>query len=130
MSWNGLAESVPSGGMMREIEQDSLLASIAAASDDCILSLDQRGSIRWASPATEEVLGWRPADLVGRVLDELFPNEGSDLRAVAVRRLMAGDRVQPFIENGLRRDGTSFTAQVTLGPVVGPEGHIEGAVVI
>lgn len=130
MSWNGLAASVPSGGIMREIEQDGLLASIAAVSDDCILSLDELGAILWASPATEQVLGWRPDQLVGRVLDELFPTEGSDLRTAAVRRLLAGERVQPFIETSLRRDGTSFTAQVALGPIHDTEGRIQGAVVI
>lgn len=130
MSWNGLAESVPSGGMMREIEQGRLLASIAAVSDDCILSLDAHGAILWASPATEHVLGWQPDDLLGRVLDELFPSDGSEMRAAAVRRLLSGERVQPFIESGLRRDGSTFKAQVTLGPVPGPGGEIDGVVVL
>lgn len=130
MSWNGLAQSVPSGGIMPEIEQSGLLASIAAVSDDCILSLDKRGAIRWASPATEQVLGWRPEELAGGVLDELFPSEGGDIRAAAIRRLLAGERVQPFVETGLRRDGSSFMAQVTLGPVHEPDGSVGGAVVI
>ncbi len=130
MSWNGLAESVPSGGMMREIDQGRLLASIAATSDDCILSLDERGAIVWASPATEQVLGWRPDELAGRVLDELFQSEGSEMRAAAVRRMLAGERVRPFIETGLRGDGAPFKAQVTLGPVHDPEGGIRGVVVI
>src|SRR4051812_22978193 len=130
MSWYGLAESAPSGGTMREIEQGRLLASIAAASDDCILALDERGAIGWGSPATIQVLGWQPDELVGRVLDDLFPGAGGDARAAAVRRLLAGERVQPFFETSLRRDGTSFTAQVTLGPVPDDDGTVSGIVVI
>src|SRR6478735_148632 len=130
MSWNGLVESTPSGGMMREIDEGRLLTSIAAASDDCMLSLDDRGAILWASPATEHVLGWRPDELPGRGLDELFARDGAELRDVALSRVLAGDRVQPFVETGLRRDNTPFKVQVTLGPVPGSHGHPAGAVVI
>ena len=126
----GLVASSPSGGMMREIDQGQLLASIAATSHDCILSLDADAVVLWSSPATEQVLGWSPADLAGRHLRELFREEGSDRRAALVARLLTGERVEPFVDEGLRRDGSTFTAQVTLGPVHGPEDTITGVVVI
>jgi diguanylate cyclase (GGDEF)-like protein/PAS domain S-box-containing protein len=125
-----LASPPPSGGMMREIDQGQLLASIAATSHDCILSLDAEARILWASPATEEVLGWRPDDLAGRELGVLLPRGGSELRDAAVARLLAGERVEPFVDTGVRRDGTSFKAQVTLGPVHGPKDQITGVILI
>ncbi|CAI9409630.1 sensor domain-containing protein [Nocardioides sp. T2.26MG-1] len=115
---------------MREIDQGQLLASIAATSHDCILSLDTDAVIAWASPAIEQVLGWRAGDLAGRGFAVLFPGDGGDRRDAAVAGLLAGDRVEPYIDQGLRRDGSTFTAQVTLGPVRGPDDVITGVVVI
>ncbi|ABL80653.1 MULTISPECIES: PAS domain S-box protein [unclassified Nocardioides] len=125
-----LASPPPSGGMMREIDQGQLLASIAATSHDCILSLDSDARIRWASPATEQVLGWRPDDLAGCELGVLFPRDGSELRDATVARLLTGEQVEPFIDAGVRRDGSSFKAQVTLGPVHGPGDEITGVILI
>src|SRR4051794_29107131 len=68
---------------MHEIDQGQLLASIAATSHDCILSVDASGRIVWASPATEQVLGWRPEDLAGQPLETAFPEGQSELREAA-----------------------------------------------
>jgi diguanylate cyclase (GGDEF)-like protein/PAS domain S-box-containing protein len=127
---DGLPGSTPTGGLMRDIDQGQLLASIAAASHDCILSLDSAGVIVWASPATEQVLGWRPEDLAGRDVDVLFPREQGGARVAAVERLFAGERVEPFVDSGFRRDGGAFKAQVMLGPVHGPDGAITGVIAI
>ncbi len=128
---DGLLASPPRpGGMMREIDQGQLLASIAATSHDCILSLDAEAKILWASPATEQVLGWRPDDLAGGELGVLFPRDGSELRDATVARLLAGEQVEPFVDAGVRRDGSSFKAQVILGPVHGAGDEITGVIVI
>lgn len=119
---------------MREIDQGQLLASIAATSHDCILSLDVSGdadtAVVWASPATEQVLGWAPADLTGRALRALFPREGGERVAAMVARLLAGERVEPFVDEGVRRDGSTFTSQITLGPVQAPDDTVTGVVAI
>jgi len=127
---DGLVGKAPPGGKMHEIDQGQLLASIAATSHDCILSLDAAATILWASPATEQVLGWHPSDLAGCELDVLFPRDGSELRDATVARLLAGDWVEPFVDAGVRRDGSTFKAQITLGPVHGPEDEITGVIVI
>jgi diguanylate cyclase (GGDEF)-like protein/PAS domain S-box-containing protein len=115
---------------MQEIDQGQLLASIAATSHDCILSLDAAGAVLWASPATERVLGWCPEDLAGSAIDVIFPRENGELRVAALERLLVGDRVEPFVDTGFRRDGSTFKAQVMLGPVHGPNGTITGVIAI
>ena len=122
------AQGTALGGTMREIDQGQLLASIAATLHDCILSLDVDGSVQWASPATKGVLGWPPEDLAGRELATVFP--GGAQRHGAIRRLLAGERVEPFVEAGVRRDGSAFKAQLTLGPVHAPDGEITGVIVV
>ncbi len=118
------------GGDVHQIDQGQLLASIAATSRDCILSVDTRGTILWASPATVGLLGWRPEDLAGSELAILAPRQGGDVHAAYLHRLLAGERVAPFLDTVVRRDGSTFKASVTLGPVHDPAGAITGVTVI
>ncbi|MFC4785477.1 PAS domain S-box protein [Nocardioides sp. MAHUQ-72] len=115
---------------MLQIDQGRLLASIAATSHDCILSVDVRGVVWWASPATETVLGWRPEDLAGSELSLVVPREGGDVHAAYLRQVLEGERIQPFIDTAVRRDGSSFKASVVLGPVHGADGDVIGVTVI
>jgi diguanylate cyclase (GGDEF)-like protein/PAS domain S-box-containing protein len=124
------AAPAAAGVPARDIDQGQLLASIAATSHDCILSVDTAGTILWASPATEQVLGWRPEDLAGSSLAMIAPREGADLHAAHLDRLLAGERVAPFLDAGVRRDGSTFKASVTLGPVHDADGDITGVTVI
>lgn len=115
---------------MQQIDQGQLLASIAATSHDCILSVDIEGRILWASPATLHVLGWRPEDLAGSELSVVAPREGGDLHAAYLHQLLDGERVAPFLDAAVRRDGSTFKASVTLGPVHGTDGEVTGVTVI
>jgi diguanylate cyclase (GGDEF)-like protein/PAS domain S-box-containing protein len=115
---------------MREIDQGQLLASIAATLHDCILSLDADGTVQWASPATEGVLGWRPEELTGTRFSDLFPRDSAELSEAALQRLLAGERLEPFVQAGVRADGSTITAQITLGPVQRAEGGIGGAIAV
>ena len=150
MSWNGAALGEPlvppplepegrsavlegrssSGGKMAEIDQAQLLASIAATSHDCILSIDPATNILWASPATVDVLGWQPEDLAGSELTVVFPRDDTGLLDAALGRLLADERVEPFVASGVRRNGSTFKTQVTLGPVRDDDGRITGVTVI
>ena len=118
------------GGDVEQIDQGQLLASIAATSHDCILSVDVDGSILWASPATVDVLGWRPEDLAGSELSVVTPRQGGDVHAAHLQRLLEGERVAPFLDAVVRRDGSMFKASVTLGPVRDGGGAIIGVTVI
>jgi diguanylate cyclase (GGDEF)-like protein/PAS domain S-box-containing protein len=128
------AENRPSstwpGAMMHQIDEGQLLTGIAATLHDCILCLDAAGTVLWASPATAELLGWSADDLAGRSVDHLFAPDGADALAGAIDRLLAGARVEPFGETGVRRDGSAFTAQVTLGPVHDRDHRVTGVVAV
>ena len=76
------------GGVMHGIDHGQLLSSIAATLRDCLLALDATGRVTWASPASEELLGWRPDEIPEDALATLLP---------AVDRLRAGEPVDPFV---------------------------------
>jgi diguanylate cyclase (GGDEF)-like protein/PAS domain S-box-containing protein len=115
---------------VHEIDQGQLLASIAATSSDCILSLDRDGAIVWASPATRHVLGWWPEDLAGSDISVVTPRSGGDVNAAYLAQLLEGHRVDPFTDTGVKRDGSTFKAAVTLGPVHAATGEVTGVTVI
>lgn len=116
------------GGMMQEIDQGQLLASIAATLHDCILSLDPDGRVLWASPATHGVLGWRPDELAGQPVSVLLPS--GELPRAALARLLADEPVEPFVDTTLRRDGSTFSALISLGPLHAPDGGTTGVIVV
>ncbi|MEQ1702434.1 MAG: PAS domain-containing protein, partial [Ilumatobacteraceae bacterium] len=45
---------------------------LAENATDVVYALDTTGRITWVSPSVEEILGWRPGDLVGRLLHEIL----------------------------------------------------------
>jgi diguanylate cyclase (GGDEF)-like protein/PAS domain S-box-containing protein len=118
------------GGTVHEVDDGQLLASIAAASDECVICMALDGTILWASAATEAVLGWRTEELVGTYAAKLVPGGVTDLQAAYVERLRAGEAIEPLVKVGTKRDGTTFEAVVRLGAVCDPTGRLVGVTAI
>lgn len=115
---------------MQQIDHGRLLASIAATSRDCILSTDVAGTVLWASAAAEDVLGWRPEELAGNDLAMVATRLGGDVHDDHRARALAGERVPPFVDEVVRRDGSVVKASVALGPVHDRAGAVVGLTVI
>ncbi|OYR56093.1 PAS domain S-box protein [Halorubrum halodurans] len=64
---------------------DGFLASFVEGSSDPVISLDGEGTVVYANPAVGSVLGYAPADLVGRRLAALIPEATADRRARSLR---------------------------------------------
>jgi diguanylate cyclase (GGDEF)-like protein/PAS domain S-box-containing protein len=103
------------GGAVREVDHGQLLASIAAALDECVISMALDGTVLWASPATETVLGWPPDELLGTHVADLIPGGVTEAQAAYLEKLSAGKDVESFMQVGTKRDGTSFVAAIRLG---------------
>lgn len=63
-------------------EQRAEFRALVDAAPYPLLLVDARQRIRQANRATEEVFGWRPAELLGRGLDTLFAEPGPVLDAL------------------------------------------------
>lgn len=101
-----------------------------AAGTDCPLSLNTRGTIVWAGPATREVLGWSPEDLAGNHVSVLTPRLGGDLLEAHLALVLAGEDVATLVDVGVKRDGRSFKAGITLEPVRTGRGDVTGVTVV
>ncbi len=93
-----------------ERDHDRILASAGEG----IYHVDERGRITFANPAAGEMLGWSPAELVGKPAHELLHDTHAE-----------GSAYPRF----LRRDGTSFAVRLRSDAVPAGEGAA-GAVVV
>jgi len=88
---------------------------------DGIVVIDERGTIETLNPAAERLFGWPAAELAGRDVSVLMPDEHAAAHAGYIRRyLEAGDaRVIGTTRQGQarRRDGSTFTIELAVAEV-------------
>jgi PAS domain S-box-containing protein len=102
----------------------ALLDSIGEA----VLASRTDGTIVYANPAAERLLGWRPAELVGQNGLELLAGPGGDddgyqIHAKLLTNLRhSGEVTLP------RRDGTKVEAHLSGSPVLDAQGDVVGVI--
>ena len=91
---------------------------MAAATPGAVICADHEGSITHWNQAAERLFGWTVVEAIGQSLEIIVPEELRAAHRAGLSRLAAaGD--QAFVGRtvelpALRRDGTTFPAQVTL----------------
>ncbi len=94
------------------------LAKIVEFAPDAILLVDPDGTINYANPATEQLFGYAPPELIGRPLEILVPERFRD--AHARHRAEYSSRPEPrFIGTGIdlsgrHKSGSEFPIDVML----------------
>jgi PAS domain S-box-containing protein len=108
----------------------SRLAAIVASSEDAIASLELDGRVASWNAAAEAMFGYAAAEVVGRPLDHIVPQERQAAEGEVLKRALAGERIAPFESERCRRDGTRLPVSITLSPIhVEPE-HLAGVSLI
>jgi diguanylate cyclase (GGDEF)-like protein/PAS domain S-box-containing protein len=110
------------------------MQAITSSLGEGVLALDELGSVTFANPAAESLLGWRRGELVGRQIAEAVDPEGRDDSAptpewVHLPRLRAGETLRIDEHVVTRRDGSPLDVALTASPVV-RDGDVVGAVVV
>lgn len=111
----------------------SILRKLVDSSPDGLALTDGAGTLLLASRRLEEMFGYDPAELVGSPVERLIP---SGLR-VAHREHLAGYARRPVPRSmgrglrlvGLRKDQTTFPAQISLSPAPAEVGQFIVAVI-
>ncbi|HUF74845.1 MAG TPA: PAS domain S-box protein [Longimicrobiales bacterium] len=93
--------------------------ALASAAPDAIVAADSEGAVTYANPAAERTFGWTSSELAGRPLTVLMPERFREAhrRGLARFRDTGESRVLgPVVELvGLRKDGTEFPVELSLG---------------
>jgi PAS domain S-box-containing protein len=104
----------------------SRLATIVETSQDAILTKTLDGTITSWNPGAERMFGYAAGEAVGRPIAMLVPPDCAAQEAEFFRRLAAGERVEHFETERIRKDGQRLRVSVSLAPLRDRAGAIVG----
>jgi PAS domain S-box-containing protein len=111
----------------RAQEVERQLAAIIASSDDAILSTGLDMTIASWNLGAEKLYGYTAEEAIGRSVMMLVPEERKEEEPGIISRIRAGQKVEPFETQRLRRDGTLVDVLLSVSPVYDAHGRIVGA---
>ncbi len=111
---------------LRDSEQR--IRAILDAAVDAVITIDARGIIESANPATEKLFGYNPTELVGKNINKLMPAPfRTEHDGYLARYQLTGEKHVIGIGrevDGVRKDGTIFHAELTVSEVELDTGRI------
>ena len=102
------------------------LAAIVESTDDAITAQTLQGIITDWNPAAERLFGYTAAEIIGRPIGVLLPQDRAGEEAGILARIGQGERIRNFETVRMRRDGQAFPVSVTISPIWGSDGAIAG----
>jgi two-component system cell cycle sensor histidine kinase/response regulator CckA len=103
------------------------LAAIVESSDDAIVSKTLEGIVLTWNASAERIFGYSAQEMVGSSIYVLIPPKLHDEEREVLARIQRGERVAHFETTRRRKDGTLFPVDLTVSPVLDPQGRIVGA---
>ena len=99
---------------------------IVEAAHDAVITMDERGHILLANPATRRIFGYDPVEIVGKPMTMLMPVTMRKLHENGFRRYLATGKRQLNWQGvevtAQRRDGEEFPVEVSFGELTS-DGH-------
>src|SRR5882672_7918512 len=108
-----------SGRAQNAIER-AVLASIVESSHDAIIGMTESGAIGSWNPAAERLYGYPAEEIIGQPAHVLVPPERRAAEAAILRRIVAGEEVEPYQADRVSRDGTVVGVSLSISPIVDP----------
>jgi len=119
-------------GLVLDIDQrkqaeiaNAHLAAVVASSADAIESLALDGTILTWNHAAERLYGYAAAEVIGRALDVIVPEEQSDEIARTIAAVHNGENM-PIETRRRRKDGTLIDVAIDAAPIRTADGTIVG----
>jgi PAS domain S-box-containing protein len=103
------------------------LAAIVLSSHDAIVGCGLDGTVTSWNPAAAQLYGYVAEEVLGRDVLMLVPPEVAGAEEVVLRRIGAGERVEPYQADRVSKGGGRVRVWLTVSPVAGGDGQIVGA---
>jgi len=121
-------------GIMQDIDDRkqaeqvrSRLAAVVSSSDDAIITKTLDGVITTWNPAAERMFGYEAAEVIGKPITILFPENHLDEEPQILQRLRRGERVRHYETVRRRKDGQLLNVSLSVSPMKDGSGRIIGA---
>ena len=108
-------------------EQERRLSAVVEFSGEAILSATREAVISSWNPAAQRLYGYCAAEIVGRPVAALMPQDPPDELSALLDKVGAGQVVQNYETSAVRKDGTVFPACLTLSPICEADGTVTGS---
>ena len=110
----------------RAAETENQLATIVRSSHDAIMGKTLAGVITSWNPGAERLYGYCAEEMIGRNAKLLYPADQQATEANILSRIAAGERVEQYQTNRLRKGGAVVTVSLNMSPITDGTGMIVG----
>ena len=118
------AEVLAANTALRESEEK--FRSLVETTSDCIWEVDPQGCFIYLSPQFRHLLGYDPAEFLGRSPQDLIPAEDADQVSEGFKAIVASR--QPFAglqQHNIHRDGRVLTMEISGIPIFSSAGEYQ-----
>jgi PAS domain S-box-containing protein len=110
------------------IHRDALhLAAIVDSSDDAIVGKDLNSVVTSWNAAAERMFGYSAAEIVGKSVRVIIPDDRQHEEDDVLRRIRGGQRIEHYETSRRRKDGTLLPVSLTISPICNERGVVIGA---
>lgn len=121
----GLVQDITERKRVEEVQQQ--MAALVEFADDAIVTKSLDGVVRSWNPAAQQLLGYRPEEIIGKPVTLLLPPDRPDEELMILERLRKGERMSHFETVRRRKDGSLVDVSLTISPILDPAGTVVGA---
>jgi PAS domain S-box-containing protein len=107
-------------------EAHGRLVAIVQSSHDAIMGKTLDGLITSWNPGANRLYGYTEQDMLGRNADMLAPPQRQAEETQLLARIAAGERVEQYQTERIRKDGILIAVSLTLSPILDAAGRITG----
>jgi PAS domain S-box-containing protein len=111
----------------RAQEIERLLALMIASSNDAMLAIDLDMVITSWNAAAERLYGYSSQEAIGRSVMMLVPDDRAEEEPEILRQIRAGQVVNRYETQRLRKDGSLVDVLLSVSPIIDPSGRVIGA---
>ena len=112
----------------RKLASDKLrrLAQVIENTDDAVISKNLSSEILTWNAGAERMFGYSAAEVIGKPITVLFPDNLKDEEEYLLSRLKNGEHINQYDTQRITKYGLIRNVSVTLSPIYGDQGNVVG----
>jgi len=98
-------------------EKIRTLANIVESSNDAIITISRNGIITLLNKGAEQIYGYSSEEVLGKSVTILAPDNLKDEAKKLIEKVRLGLKIQHYVTQRLRKDGTVIKVAITCSPI-------------